>query len=122
MTAVATHCPYCALQCAQRLTVTPAAAAQARDAVGQVSSTTMAVEVAGRPDLVALSQAADAAQVAVTEAEAIAVRAEAAHSAARQSLDVSREPLAEAERRVQRLDTEAKIFWLRSGSSSIATP
>ena len=50
------------------------------------------------------------AQAAVAEAEAAAVRAEAAHSARRQALDVAREPLAEAERRAQRLDTEAKTL------------
>ena len=38
------------------------------------------------------------------------MRAEAAHSAARQALDVARGPLAEAERRAQRLDTEAKTL------------
>ncbi len=72
--------------------------------------TQLGVSTAGRPDLVALSQAADTAQASVEEAEAAAVRAEAAHSAARQALDVAREPLAEAERRVQRLDTEAKTL------------
>ena len=39
-----------------------------------------------------------------------ALRAEAAHSGARQALDVARKPLAEAERRAQRLDTEAKTL------------
>ncbi|MBX9773312.1 MAG: chromosome segregation protein SMC [Xanthobacteraceae bacterium] len=72
--------------------------------------TQLGVSTAGRPDLVALSQAADTAQAAVTEAEAVAVRAEAAHSAARQALDISRHPLLEAERRAQRLDTEAKTL------------
>ena len=72
--------------------------------------TQLGVSTAGRPDLVALSQAADTAQASVEDAEAAAVRAEAAHSAARQALDVAREPLAEAERRVQRLDTEAKTL------------
>src|SRR5262249_16277588 len=41
---------------------------------------------------------------------AATLRAEAAHSAARQALDVARGPLAEAERRSQRLDTEAKTL------------
>ncbi|MCC6890040.1 MAG: chromosome segregation protein SMC [Hyphomicrobiales bacterium] len=66
--------------------------------------------IAGRPDLMALAAAADAAQVAVSQAEAGATRAEAAHSAARQALDLARHPLAEAERRAQRLDTEAKTL------------
>src|SRR5436309_3485641 len=54
--------------------------------------------------------AAEAAQNAVTEAEAAALRAEAAHSGARQGLDVARAPLAEAERRVGRLEAEAKAL------------
>src|SRR5437763_664875 len=44
------------------------------------------------------------------EAEAAALRAEAAHSGARQALDVARAPLAEAERRVGRLEAEAKAL------------
>ena len=72
--------------------------------------TQLGASTAGRPELVALAKAADAAQAAVTEAEAVAVRAEAAHSGARQALAVARDPLLEAERRVQRLDTEAKTL------------
>ena len=64
----------------------------------------------GGPDLAALAAAVEAAQAAVAEAEAAAVRSEAAHSAARQALDVARPPLLEAERRVQRIDTEAKTL------------
>ena len=44
------------------------------------------------------------------QAEAAALRAEAAHSAARQALDVARGPLAEADRRVGRLEAEAKAL------------
>src|SRR5437764_3606106 len=57
-----------------------------------------------------LAGAAEAAHAAVTDAEANTLRTEAAHSAARQALDVARGPLAEAERRAQRLDTEAKTL------------
>src|SRR5262245_53024960 len=64
----------------------------------------------GTVDLPALAGIVDQAQAAVSEAEAAALRAEAAHSAARQALDVARKPLAEAERKVQRLDTEAKTL------------
>jgi chromosome segregation protein len=64
----------------------------------------------GAVDLPALASIVDQAQAAVSEAEAAALRAEAAHSAARQALDVARKPLGEAERRVQRLDTEAKTL------------
>jgi chromosome segregation protein len=63
-----------------------------------------------RADLAPLSQAAETAQAAAAEAEAAAVRAEAAHSAARQAFEVARGPLAEAERRAQRLDTEARTL------------
>src|SRR5262249_32309434 len=64
----------------------------------------------GAVDLAALTVTVDQAHNAVTAAEAEALRAEAAHSAARQALDFARKPLAEAERRVQRLDTEAKTL------------
>jgi len=50
------------------------------------------LEGAERVDLTGLAQAAEAAQAALTEAEAAALRAEAAHSAARQDLDVTRIP------------------------------
>jgi chromosome segregation protein len=68
------------------------------------------LSAAERADLALLAQAAESAQTAAADAEAAAVRAEAAHSAARQGLDVARGPLTEAERRVQRLDTEAKTL------------
>jgi chromosome segregation protein len=64
----------------------------------------------GFPDLAALSGEVETALQAVTEGEAGALRAEAAHSAARQALDVARTPLAEAERRANRLETEAKTL------------
>jgi chromosome segregation protein len=63
----------------------------------------------GRVDLAPFAKAAEAAQAA-SEAEAAAVRAEAAHSTARQALDAARGPLAEAERRAQRLETEARTL------------
>jgi chromosome segregation protein len=82
------------------------------DEISAVESELRALDAdgAGRPDLVALGAAVETAQRAVAEAEANALRAEAAHSAARQALDLARSPLAEAERRVQRLDTEAKTL------------
>jgi chromosome segregation protein len=64
----------------------------------------------GRPDVAALAELVTEVSAAVAEAEAGALRAEAAHSGARQALDVARKPLAEAERRAQRLDTEAKTL------------
>ncbi|PWB57262.1 MAG: chromosome segregation protein SMC, partial [Bradyrhizobiaceae bacterium] len=62
------------------------------------------------PDLEALAAAVEAAQNAVAQAEADTLRAEAAHSSARQELDAARGPLTEAERRVGRLETEAKTL------------
>jgi chromosome segregation protein len=62
------------------------------------------------PDLAALTIAVEDIQRAVAEAENAAIEAEAAHAAARQSLEATRAPLAEAERRVQRLETEAKTL------------
>jgi chromosome segregation protein len=64
----------------------------------------------GAPDVAVLAGAADAARNDVTQAEAAALRAEAAHSGARQALDVARAPLTEAERRVGRLEAEAKAL------------
>ena len=64
----------------------------------------------GGPDLPALAAAVEQAQAAVAEAEAATLRGDAAHSAARQALEVARAPLMEAERRVQRMDTEAKTL------------
>ncbi|MGZ9112307.1 MAG: AAA family ATPase, partial [Rhodoplanes sp.] len=61
-------------------------------------------------DLAALAAAAEAAQTALAEAEAAALQAEAAHSAARQNLDLVRQPLAETERRAHRLETEARTL------------
>ncbi len=67
-------------------------------------------EVAKAVDLDAQTAAATAAHSAVLAAEAECVRAEAAHSAARQGLDVTRQPLADSERGVHRLETEAKTL------------
>jgi chromosome segregation protein len=80
--------------------------------IGEVESELASLEKPenGAPDVVALAGAAEAAQHAVTEAEAAALRAEAAHSGARQALDVARAPLTEAERRVGRLEAEAKAL------------
>ena len=61
-------------------------------------------------DLPALAAAAETAQAALAEAETAALQAEAAHSAARQNHDLARQPLAEAERRAHRLETEAKTL------------
>jgi chromosome segregation protein len=80
--------------------------------IGEVESELASLEQPenGAPDVAALASAVEAAQTSVGEAEAAALRAEAAHSAARQGLDVARAPAAEAERRVHRLEAEAKAL------------
>jgi chromosome segregation protein len=62
------------------------------------------------PDLATFAAAVEKAQAALADAEVKAMRAETTDSGARQALDMARKPLAEAERRVQRLDTEAKTL------------
>ena len=57
-----------------------------------------------------LTAAVEGAQAALTEAEAAAVAAEAAHNNARAELEAARAALAESEKRVQRLETEAKTL------------
>ena len=81
---------------------------QVADVEGELTS--IATENDGRADLDTLAGAVEAAQVAVAEAEAATIRAEAGHSATRQALDAARGPLAEAERRASRLETEAKTL------------
>ena len=61
-------------------------------------------------DSAPLAAAVEGAQAALTEAEAAAIAAEAAHNVARNQLETAREASAEAEKRVQRLETEAKTL------------
>jgi len=61
-------------------------------------------------DIASLAAAVETAQGAVVSAEQATVAAEAAHGSARRNLDAARIPLADAERAVQRLDTEAKTL------------
>src|SRR5262249_58562717 len=63
-----------------------------------------------RADVPALAGSVESAQAAIAKAEQATVAAEAAHGEARKNLDAARLPLAEAERTVQRLDTEAKTL------------
>jgi len=67
-------------------------------------------EQQGGPDLDALTAWVAAAQAAIVEAEATAIAAELTHVQARETLDAARGPLAEAERRAQRLETESKTL------------
>jgi chromosome segregation protein len=78
--------------------------------IGDVAGELAALDTVALADIAQLQTVADAAQTAIAEAEAQSVRAEAAHSGARQALDVARGPLAEAERRAHRLETEAKTL------------
>jgi len=64
----------------------------------------------GEPDLATLGAALATAQAALAGAEAAARGAEVAHTQARAEIDATREPLATAERGVQRLETEAKTI------------
>lgn len=61
-------------------------------------------------DLVTLAAAMETAVQAVAAAETAAQGREADHHAMRQKLEVARAPLAEAEKRVQRLETEARTI------------
>jgi len=57
-----------------------------------------------------LAAAVEGAQAALSEAEAAAVAAEAAHNNARADVETARAALGDAEKRVQRLETEAKTL------------
>src|SRR5437773_2105050 len=83
---------------------------QLADEIAAVEAELAEISAAERADLAPLSAAAEAAQAAAADGETAAVRAEAAHSAARQALDAARGPLGEAERRTQRLETEARTL------------
>ena len=61
-------------------------------------------------DSAPLTAAVEGAQAALTEAEAAAVAAEAAHTMAQADLEAARSALAESEKRVQQLETEAKTL------------
>ena len=64
----------------------------------------------GLGDLAALQTAREAAQQSLTDAEAATRASEAAHVSARATLEASRAPLTDADRRVQRLETEARTI------------
>jgi chromosome segregation protein len=61
-------------------------------------------------DLADLAGALETAQQSLAESEAAAHASEAGHVAARATLEASRAPLAEADKRVQRLETEARTI------------
>ena len=76
----------------------------------QADEQKLAQETGALGDLAALAAAMESAQQSRTEAEAAAQESEAAQAAARAKLEASRTPLVEAEKRVQRLETEARTI------------
>jgi chromosome segregation protein len=69
-------------------------------------------------ELAKLREAATAAQEHVGKTDAAAIKAEAARSAAIQALDVARQPLAQAEQHLHRLETEARTLAKMLGEQS----
>ena len=78
--------------------------------IAEIERELTALQTGGGPDLDALTAAVEAVQAALVAAEADTVQAEAAHTTTRSELEAARKPLAEAERKVQRLETEAKTL------------
>jgi chromosome segregation protein len=64
----------------------------------------------GLGDIASLAEAREAAQQALAQAESAAHLSEATHVTARAKLEASRSPLTDADRRVQRLETEARTI------------
>ena len=85
-------------------------AARTETEIAGIEQELASLQAVDGPDLEALAAAVEGAQAAVAEAEAAALAAEAAHAQGRQQLEATRAPLAEAEKRVQRLETEAKTL------------
>jgi chromosome segregation protein len=90
------------------------AASEQSERIARISSEIEAIErelaTLQGVDSDALATAVQGAQVALTEAEAAAVAAEAAHNVARSKLEAARTATVESENRVQRLETEAKTL------------
>jgi chromosome segregation protein len=70
----------------------------------------LAQETSSLGDLAALAEGMEIAQETLAQSEAAAQGSEAGHVAARQKLEASRSPLNEADKRVQRLETEARTI------------
>ncbi|MEJ2377843.1 MAG: chromosome segregation protein SMC [Pseudolabrys sp.] len=85
-------------------------AARLEAEIAEIERELSGLQAAHGPDLAALAAAVEEMQAAVAAAETAAAEAETAHGTARQQLEDARSPLAEAERRVQRLETEAKTL------------
>ncbi len=67
-------------------------------------------ETSGLGDLVALAAALDTAQQGLAQCETTVQMVEASHLAARERLEAARAPLTDADKRVQRLETEARTI------------
>ena len=76
----------------------------------QAEEQKLAQETSGLGDLAALADAMETAQQGLAQSEAAAQGSEAAHVAARARLEAARAPLGEADKRVQRLETEARTI------------
>jgi len=76
----------------------------------QADEQKLAQETSALGDITALAAAIESAQQHRAEAETAAQESEAAQVTARAKLEASRAPLAEAEKRVQRLETEARTI------------
>jgi chromosome segregation protein len=87
-----------------------ARAGRAETEIAGIERELAALKGSDGPDLAVLAAAVEAVQKAVADAETAALDAETAHAAARARLETARSPLADAERRVQRLETEAKTL------------
>ena len=70
----------------------------------------LAQETGNLGDIDALAAAMETAQESLAASEAAAQASETGHVAARQKLEASRAPLTEADKRVQRLETEARTI------------
>jgi chromosome segregation protein len=89
----------------------------AREQSGRIAKFSSEIEAIERElttlhsaDSAPLAAAVEGAQAALSEAEAAAIAAEAAHNVARAALETARTASAESEKRVQRLETEAKTL------------
>ena len=70
----------------------------------------LAEETSGLGDLAALAAAMESAQHELAQSEAAAQASEAGHLAARQKVEAARAPVNESDKRVQRLETEARTI------------
>ena len=70
----------------------------------------LAQETSGLGDLAALAAAMETAQQGLAQCETTVQMVEASHVAARQKLEAARAPLTDADKRVQRLETEARTI------------